>query len=105
MINELYMINLKEMRVCCILIETHLMEVVERYNLSVQRSESRKESDPCLFMCHCLEILEKNRNQIAQLERKIETLCCNHSYVDDYIDISPESGKNIKYCEYCFKEV
>ena len=27
---------------------------------------------------------------------------CQHEFIDDYIDLTTESGKNIKYCKYCF---
>jgi hypothetical protein len=29
---------------------------------------------------------------------------CNHEYVDDYIDTSPDAGMNIRYCKFCYRE-
>jgi hypothetical protein len=28
---------------------------------------------------------------------------CQHNFIDDYIDTSPESGMNIRYCMHCYK--
>ena len=39
--------------------------------------------------------LINNRGNIA--------MQCNHHYIIDYIDITPDKGQNIKFCTKCFK--
>jgi hypothetical protein len=39
--------------------------------------------------------------QILQLSYNYLKTYCEHSFIDDYIDIDVECGKNITYCEKC----
>jgi hypothetical protein len=54
----------------------------------------------------------KDVNKYIELNVSFDTLMspfkinnnCNHSIIDDYIDLDPDNGgKQIKYCEYCYK--
>jgi len=40
------------------------------------------------------------RNIIKLIDSYLETNC-NHEYVDDMIDIDPDTSKNIRYCIHC----
>ncbi len=57
-----------------------------------------------------LFVYTKNNELVKQRERisKLKDICiqqikthCNHNYVDDYIDISPECSQKITYCTIC----
>ena len=41
--------------------------------------------------------------QIYELVVKYIDTNCKHNIITDYIDISPEYGHNIKYCDICMK--
>lgn len=43
-------------------------------------------------------------NIINLIEKYIAEHNCKHEFIEDYIDLTPESGKYIKYCKYCFLE-
>jgi len=55
------------------------------------------------------EINAKNKckKQIDDIEYYIERIekemqnCCNHNFVDDEIDITPDRSQKIKYCSIC----
>jgi hypothetical protein len=42
-------------------------------------------------------------NNIIYKEENYDNLCidCEHNYVEDYIDISPDYSKRITYCTIC----
>lgn len=44
--------------------------------------------------------LDKKRNIISKINLFL-LMNCNHVIICDYIDITPERGCNIKYCEKC----
>jgi hypothetical protein len=47
-------------------------------------------------------LLEHAMNKQYELEQLKEyQLNCEHSFVDDLIDINPDESKCIKYCVYC----
>ena len=41
--------------------------------------------------------------QIYELVVKYIDTNCKHNIITDYIDVSPEYGHNIKYCDICMK--
>ena len=40
------------------------------------------------------------REQINICNKKLQSLC-EHKFVDDSVDITPETSQNIRYCEIC----
>jgi len=63
----------------------------------------------CIYDDEKINILKcENRNKYAQellvsqisIQKSLNSMC-NHIYVEDYIDISPEKSQKIKYCCLC----
>lgn len=47
-----------------------------------------------------------NDNEIMNIYNNIEEyikLNCNHHYIEDYIDLTPDKSMKIHYCTNCFK--
>lgn len=45
-------------------------------------------------------------HEITSSSQTIDCSCnsvCNHSIIEDYIDIDPEKSLKIFYCEYCLE--
>lgn len=57
------------------------------------------------------QAIETNTNKNKETLNKIQSLineylhenCC-HQFIDDYIDITPDKGMNIRYCKHCYCE-
>lgn len=50
-------------------------------------------------------IIENQNNDFKEIYEKVCKYLnthCNHLFVDDYIDITPEISKKITYCSLCF---
>lgn len=56
-----------------------------------------------------LQNIDTNNPLIHRIFKDVKTyieLNCDHSIMEDYIDLDPDNGgKPIKYCEYCYKTV
>lgn len=54
-----------------------------------------------------IENMETNNFIIKRIYADVKSyiaIHCDHSVVDDYIDLDPDrGGKPIKYCEHCYK--
>jgi hypothetical protein len=52
-----------------------------------------------------LEELNENDNEIQQIYELVVKYMdkCKHNIITDYIDISPDNGHTIKYCDICMK--
>ena len=51
-----------------------------------------------------IELLEMDLNEKRKLISKLNNFLmryCEHEIVDDYVDTSPDTGHNIKYCIHC----
>lgn len=53
--------------------------------------------DPCRKTA-----MQKIDEHIASLENTLKGMC-KHNYVEDYIDIDPDKGMQITYCDKCFQ--
>jgi hypothetical protein len=54
----------------------------------------------------CLLLIPESRqtNEYSDLINKLSIFLlkyCSHEIVEDYIDLTPEKGQNIKYCIHC----
>ena len=47
-----------------------------------------------------LELIQQKHNALTQL--RDYQLSCEHSFVDDLIDLTPDSSKTIMYCIHCY---
>ena len=91
-------------------IENNLKEIVELYKEFIELTENEEENEgynrekDILFLnnmkCDYEEKIKKIRSFKDYVNTKIVTLC-NHNFVEDSIDISPDLSKNIKYCSNC----
>jgi hypothetical protein len=45
--------------------------------------------------------MQKIDEHITSLENTLKSVC-KHNYVEDYIDINPDRGTSITYCDKCF---
>jgi hypothetical protein len=58
------------------------------------------------YIERCLTIQEIQ--ELKYIKEKLDFFLdrfCQHVFIDDYIDISIEYSKKIKYCKYCHKNV
>ncbi len=61
------------------------------------------------FVCikRILETIDTNNFIVNRIYKDVKTYIevnCDHSVIDDYVDLDPDNGgKPIKYCEYCYK--
>ena len=46
-------------------------------------------------------ILELNAQSDNQNTPAVDS-CCEHEFVNDYIDLTPEKSERIVYCKFCF---
>lgn len=80
----------------------HLDEIIETYHyLNIIEYEDKNklfnvDKNKNFFIGRKNEIIE----YISKCNYNIKKLC-NHIFVEDYIDISEEKSKKIKYCQIC----
>jgi hypothetical protein len=63
------------------------------------------DSDFRSFKKECIQLkkqIQLKYKQINNGDKNISKIC-NHYYIVDYIDITPDRGQNIKYCTKCFE--
>ena len=46
--------------------------------------------------------MKKLDEHIASLENTLKSVC-KHNYVQDYVDIDPDKGVSITYCDKCYQ--
>ena len=86
----------------------NLNSIIEQYkeiNCVTNEEDTIDESQLAMFQVYSnLNAFILKRQHIKKLRQicqaKIISLC-NHEYIDDEIDISPESSKKITYCSIC----
>lgn len=48
-----------------------------------------------------ISIQDNSFREISQIINSYIHTHCNHEFVDDLIDITPDTSKNIRYCIHC----
>ena len=48
------------------------------------------------------EAMKKLDEHIASLENTLKNVC-KHNYVQDYVDIDPDKGVSVTYCDKCYQ--
>ena len=85
-----------------IILETD--EIKEEYNeiiLETDENENLKhQTDFNINLYHCNSEINKMNSILININKKIQH-DCNHEFVYDYIDITPDLSKQIKYCTIC----
>jgi hypothetical protein len=78
--------------------------ILKLHDECINLPDNQKDSDIHLFRKQCIE-LKKMIDSKAKLinNRGNIAMQCNHHYIIDYIDITPDKGQNIKFCTKCFK--
>lgn len=105
-------LSLNELRTIersCLQIEKNLNKTIEIYNIQKFFSkceDNQKYLDERINVCDA--IIESNKKVLNSLNYKMQKLktedsSCQHRIVKDYIDINPDKGMNISYCDICFK--
>jgi DNA-directed RNA polymerase specialized sigma subunit len=47
------------------------------------------------------ELINQMEDLIKQIDLKLKSEC-NHEYIEDYVDITPEKSQKICYCNKCY---
>ena len=66
-----------------------------RLNLEIMKMSFREQEDEIFS-----NFEKKFNNIIGSIDKKLKCEC-NHQYVEDYIDIDPDTSKRITYCSIC----
>ncbi len=82
-----------------------LKEIINRFDIIIDRTISENNIQNSLLK------IEKNKNFFIDKLKNIEeqkNICyskiqqlCRHEFVDDLIDINPDTSISIKYCQIC----
>lgn len=60
-------------------------------------SDLKLNEEDLFFFLNIKDLIENKEKKYVE---KIQ-MFCNHEMIDDWIDISPDRSKNIKYCKHC----
>ena len=89
------------------LIRINLDEIIEQYELilDITTAEELEYEDYEIFKPKYNKIFfirerEKINKLINECNKKIQELC-QHNFIDDLIDITPDKSKYIRYCSFC----
>ena len=93
------------------IIKVHLKEIIHTYDDLIKKAETQptqneynKDEDINLFIT-IQESYIKNLNETIAfceaLDKIITQTLCDHNYITDLIDITPEKSQNISYCQKC----
>jgi hypothetical protein len=87
---------------------SYLEEIVNRYELISDVTNSEPELEPEYYEIFKPEYNKKFFIDKQKYVKQIKKICdrkilelCNHEYIDDYIDITPDRSKKITYCKIC----
>ncbi len=78
-------------------------DMIKEQQAKLGNLDKTLESYQMFFYAKRDEFLKK-KERICKLKNMCSTLVqqhCNHDFVDDYIDITPERSEKITYCRIC----
>jgi hypothetical protein len=82
----------------------NLNEINEEYNEIILKTNGNgkiKYNDYLnIEINDCKSEIDKVNNALININKKIQDNC-QHEFVNDYIDITPDLSKQIKYCTIC----
>ena len=74
-----------------------LYEIISEYNEINNLSEKCEQNEKITKYMYEINV---NKCILLDINTEIQKMC-NHDFVDDYIDISPDETKQIRYCKKC----
>lgn len=83
---------------------TDTIEVIIKINDPMHNTvDDNDETTKEIVKAHTLQKKWEEFKHIHKYVTEYVEKHCQHKFVDDYIDTSPDSGMNIRYCTYCYK--
>ena len=85
----------------------YIISTLEEIDVYKEEEEEEAQTNPDIILAnqHHDKLFFSSRKQHMQLLRdtynKIIETMCNHTFIKDTIDISPDRTQNIRYCSIC----
>ena len=85
-------------------ISTDIQETIDEKNMSFELSATDVDilDDRIMYLECLLEKKTREYSDVVLLSQQQK--CCEHVFVDDLIDLTPEDSKVIVYCVNCYLE-
>lgn len=94
--------NLKHIINTSLIIEERMLKFINSYN-NINNNSFIDDCKKIYTMSIQNRDFAKKRLKLITRKTTMQKRKCNHSIVDDYIDIDTDKGQNITYCEKCFE--
>ena len=86
----------------------NLIKLIDKFNYIIEIYTSLLDKDNCsgesLYYIDKVNFYENEKKETQiKIDDCNKNLCkfCNHQYIEDVIDLSPETSRYIKYCIIC----